>query len=84
MMITVYSKPNCVACRQIKKLLEKSKVEFKEIDITKNASVRDELTAEGYKSLPVVKSEVLNFSGYDPEQLEKVIAFYHFKKDLKF
>lgn len=69
--ITVYSKPRCVACRAVKRHLDKKGVEFTEIDITQDDAARESIQKQGFLQAPVVdmgNGDV--FSGYIPERID--------------
>ena len=53
--ITVYTLPNCIQCRQTKKLLTNLELEFEEVDLTKDEDSYRFVTEKlGYKAAPVV------------------------------
>ena len=52
--ITVYSGPLCNFCEAAKRLLQRNNLSFKEIDISKESGLRDEM---------IKKANVTNISG---------------------
>lgn len=77
MTVTVYSKPNCVACTQTKKNLEKSGITYNTIDITEDTDAYNKIVDLGFRAAPVV---IVNrdgqedaWAGYQPEKLLALI-----------
>ena len=71
-MITVYSKPNCMACNFSKKYLEDKGVEFKEINVFEDAEALAMLRDEGFSQMPVVDVNGEFHTGFRPDVLSKV------------
>ena len=77
-MIKVYSKNNCSQCKMVKKQLTMNDIDFQEINIDENPEYRTYLKERGWQAAPVVESEVVNFAGFNPQELRKLIN--HYKK----
>ena len=71
-MITVYSKPNCMACNFSKKYLEDKGVEFKEINVFEDKEALAMLRDKGYSQMPVVDVNGEIHTGFQPNVLAKV------------
>lgn len=54
MSVTVFSKPNCVACMGTKRALESKGIEFTIIDITTDPAAHAQVMELGYLQAPVV------------------------------
>lgn len=52
--IVVYSKTNCPQCVVVKNQLTKKGVDFEEVNIEKDATMRAWLIAAGHRQVPVV------------------------------
>lgn len=52
--LTVYTKPNCIYCKQAKEYLTGLEIAFEEVDVMSHPSIRERLVAEGHKTLPVI------------------------------
>ena len=72
-MITVYSKPNCMACNFSKKYLEDKGVKFEEIDVINDKEALAMLRDKGYAQLPVVDINGEKHTGFRPDVLAKVV-----------
>ena len=71
-MVVVYTKNRCVACTQTKKLLDKLGIEYEIINVSENDNTREQLLAEGWLQMPVVKiGNVTSWSGF---QYDKLLA----------
>ena len=71
-MITIYSKPNCMACNFTKKYLDDKGVPFEEIDVFKNAEALAMLRDKGFSQMPVVSIDGEFHTGFQPNILAKV------------
>lgn len=68
-MVKVFTKPNCRDCESTKRWLKAKNVEYTEVQLTD--TVRDELLAEGWARMPVVKVGDVAWSGFSRVALEK-------------
>ena len=73
-MITIYSKPNCMACNFTKKYLNDKGVKFKEIDVFKDAEALAMLRDEGFSQIPVVSMDGNIRTGFRLELLAKALV----------
>ena len=71
-MITIYSKPNCMACNFSKKYLEDKGVEFKEINVFEDAEALAMLRDKGIAEMPAVDINGEFHTGFQPSILAKV------------
>ena len=71
-MITIYSKPNCMACNFSKKYLEDKGVEFKEINVFEDKEALAMLRDKGFSEMPVVDVDGEFHTGFQPNILAKV------------
>ncbi len=72
--IIVYSGPLCNFCDAAKRLLARNKLNFKEIDISTEAHLRDEMIkkANGRRTIPQIFFEDHHVGGYQElRELEK-------------
>ena len=73
MSVIVYTKPSCVQCDQTKRFLDKSGIEYTTIDITENQEAVDKIIDLGFKSAPVVMTDVDSWAGFNPSKLAKLV-----------
>ncbi|AMA69113.1 TPA: redoxin NrdH [Streptococcus pyogenes] len=72
-MITVYSKNNCMQCKMTKKFLEQHGANFQEINIDEHPEKVDYVKSLGFTSAPVIETDNLVFSGFQPAKLKELI-----------
>ena len=65
--ITVYSGPLCNFCEAAKRLLARNNLTYKEIDISKETGLRDEMIkkANGMRTIPQIFFDDQHIGGYD-------------------
>ena len=74
MNVTVYSKSGCPQCVFTKKFLESQNIYFTEKRVDLNEIFLKEVTAMGYRSLPVVTSDQEDyFFGYNINKLQDLV-----------
>jgi len=71
-MVVVYSKPNCAQCTMTKKYLDSLCVNYTHVDVMSDSEALDKVKALGYSQMPVVEADGEFWSGFRPEQLEKL------------
>ena len=70
LMVTVFSKNNCIQCKMTKRFLEEHNVAFIEHNIDEQPEFIENLKAEGFLATPVVKLPDCNaFTGFRPDRL---------------
>ncbi|HFI0682457.1 TPA: glutaredoxin-like protein NrdH [Streptococcus suis] len=73
-MITIYSKPNCQACRMTKMVLDDLGVDYTHIDVTTDAEALDKVKTLGYSQMPVVEADGEFWSGFQPDRLAELVG----------
>ena len=73
MMITVFSKPNCMQCNFTKKYLNDKGIKFEEIDVFKDDKALAMLRDKGFSQMPVVDVNGEFHTGFQPNVLAKVV-----------
>lgn len=72
--VIVYSKLNCMQCEFTKQFLQTNEIDFIVKDVTENDADLQAVKAMGFMSLPVVVIPgEAPFSGFRPDQLEKLL-----------
>ncbi len=72
MTVTVYSKNNCVQCKQTKRLMDSLGVSYEEINIEGDIELIAQLKEEGFGSAPIVKTDEDSWSGFRPDKIKKI------------
>lgn len=77
-VVTVWTKQRCVMCTAVKRRLTEAGVEFVEEDLTaeENADDLAHFKGIGYASAPITEYGDIVFPGYNPAEVDRVIAAY--------
>lgn len=73
-LITIYTKNNCTQCRMAKKIMDRSGVEYEEINIDKNPDYIPFLKEKGIASAPAIfyGNDEDFIVGFQPEKIKKL------------
>lgn len=75
MAVTVYSKPSCRQCDSTTRHLDKLGIEYVKTDVMADPVALETIKNMGYLQAPVVVTEDgHHFSGYRPDELDKLAA----------
>lgn len=74
MTVTLYTLPSCVQCDSTKKVLQKNKISYNEIDLSVDDSAMEMVKALGYASAPVVIAGEEHWAGFRPDKLSALAA----------
>jgi glutaredoxin 3 len=64
-MITMYSRTVCPYCDQAKALLDSKNIEYKVVNIEKDADARTFLASQGLRSVPQIYESETLIGGFD-------------------
>ena len=73
--VIVYSKDNCVQCKMTKQELNRSGIEFKEVNLdhVEDAdNIRAKLREQGFQATPVVETENETWTGFRPDKIKQI------------
>ena len=72
--VTVYSTPTCPYCHAAKEFLKENKIEFKDIDVSKDQSAAQVMIEKsGQMGVPVLDINGTIIVGYDKEAIKKAL-----------
>lgn len=71
-MVTIYSKNNCVQCKMTKRFLDTNHVEYREINLDEQPEFVDHVKNLGFNAAPVIQTADEVFSGFQPAKLKKL------------
>lgn len=76
--VTVWTKPNCIQCVMVKKLLTREEVDFVEKDITapEHETELNTFMAVGIKSAPITQYGDFLIAGFADETLKNMITIW--------
>lgn len=87
-VIYIYTKPNCVQCRMVKKYLDNKNIPFIEINIENDEDVINFLKGQGISSAPAIfygetdknngllLEDATKFTGNNQNELKKLVKFF--------
>lgn len=72
MLITIYTKNNCMQCTATKNIMDKQGLAYQLINLDDEPAAIDNLKALGYRQLPVVMADSDHWSGFRPDKLMRL------------
>ena len=72
--ITVYTKPACVQCNAVLRVLDNKGIEYQKVDISADTEAREYVMALGYLQAPVVVAGNDHWSGFRPDRIKTLAA----------
>lgn len=81
-MITIYSKPQCSACTQTKKWLERNDLEYEEEQLADHPDIVEEVKASGHTAAPIcITDQGSWWAGMDLGRLKAYRSVEQYKKE---
>lgn len=73
-MVIIYSTPTCVYCNTLKEYLKDKNVEYKEIDVSRDALELEKMVAiSGQMGVPVVDIDGNIVIGFDKQRIDQLL-----------
>jgi len=73
-MVKLFTTPTCVYCFTLKEFLKENKIEFEEIDVSKDEKSREEMIKKsGQMGVPVLEKDGEIVVGFDREKISKIL-----------
>ncbi|WP_275554620.1 glutaredoxin-like protein NrdH [Mixta sp. Marseille-Q2659] len=72
MLITIYTKNNCMQCTATKNIMDKQGLTYQLINLDDEPAAIENLKALGYRQLPVVMADGDHWSGFRPDKLMRL------------
>lgn len=72
MIITIYTRNDCVQCHATKRAIESRGFAFNLINLDDQPEAIEELRAQGFRQLPVVIADTLSWSGFRPDMINRL------------
>ena len=74
MVVTVYTKPQCVQCNMTYRALDAKGISYTKVDITEDAQALEMVKSLGYMQAPVVIAGEEHWSGFQPDKINALAA----------
>jgi len=72
--VKIYSTPSCVYCQTLKIFLKEHKIEFEEVDVSKNEeALKEMIQKSGQMGVPVIEIDGEIVVGFDKEKISKIL-----------
>ena len=73
-MVKIYSTPTCVYCKTLKEYFKKNKIDFEDIDVSKDEKeLQKMIKNSGQMGVPVVDIDGEIIIGFDKEKIDKML-----------
>lgn len=72
MIITIYTRNDCVQCHATKCAIESRGLAFELVNLDNHPEVIDDLRAQGFRQLPVVITDAFSWSGFRPDMINRL------------
>lgn len=73
MLITIYTRNDCVQCHATKRAIESRGLAFELVNLDTQPEAIDALRAKGFRQLPVVITDTLSWSGFRPDMINRLV-----------
>lgn len=74
MSVKVYSTPTCPWCTMAKKYLNEKKVNYEDLDVSRNSTAAHEMiTKSGQRGVPVIEIDGNIIIGFDKEKIDSLL-----------
>lgn len=74
MIITIYTRNDCVQCHATKRAMESRGVAFEMVNVDVVPDAAETLRARGFRQLPVVIAGETSWSGFRPDMINRLQA----------
>lgn len=73
MPVTVYSKPDCPQCEHTKRDMDILGITYQSIDLSNDQTQLQRLVQAGYRTAPIVETDLGAWSGYNREKIRDLV-----------
>lgn len=80
MEVTVYSTPDCVQCMTTKRHMDRLGIKYTEVSLQDNPEKLQEFVDAGYKTAPIVTTDIKIWSGYRFDKIQSLAQYLHSEK----
>ncbi len=69
MIITIYTKPDCVQCHATCRAMDKKGINYRLVDLMEDLQALAHVRSLGYQQVPVVQTANEHWSGFRPDKI---------------
>ena len=74
MLISVWTKSNCVACTQTKRLMDKFGIRYEELNLEEHPDTLQAFIEAGHTSAPIVVTDIKVWSGFRMDKIKSLAS----------
>jgi len=71
-MVTIYTKPNCVQCNATYRAMDAKGIPYTVIDLTEDLAALELVRSLGYLQAPVVITDTTHWAGFRPDMIAQL------------
>lgn len=79
MLISVFTKPNCIQCEMTKKEMDKRGIEYEELNLENHPEAVEAFIEAGLLAAPIVITDIKRWSGF---RLNKIESLHNYLKSI--
>ena len=79
MLITVWTKPNCIQCVMTKKEMDKRGIRYEEMNLERHPDAVEAFMEAGLLAAPIVITDIKRWSGF---RLNKIESLHNYLKSI--
>lgn len=72
MIITIFTKHNCMQCDATKNMMDKQGLRYRLVNLDQTPEAAEKLMALGYRQAPVVMADNEHWSGFRPDKIMRL------------
>lgn len=75
MLITVWTKPNCIQCTMTKKEMDKRGIRYEELNLERHPDAVAAFMEDGLLSAPIVVTDIKRWSGFRLDKIKSLESY---------
>ena len=79
MLITVWTKPNCIQCTMTKKEMDKRGIRYEELNLERHPEAVEAFMEDGLLAAPIVVTDIKRWSGFRLDKIKSLES--HLKRE---
>jgi len=75
MLVTIWTKANCVQCTQSKKLMDRLGIRYEEMNLEKHPEQTQAFIDAGLTAAPIVVTDIKRWSGFRMDKIQSLASY---------